>query len=115
MKIFLVMLVLSVIQTTAFANGPWARTTSDPMKYAEQVSKSYAEGDANDSSGWQGCQYALLDPENPLLDIECEGTAQLLMHGGHWVHSNFSCSFSFAEDNTSTTDYFIATESCYYY
>lgn len=66
---------------------------NNPMKYAEDQSKAYAEGDANDSSGWQGCWEE--DYMDTSIRISCSGTQSILVHGGHMASVPFSCEFTF--------------------
>lgn len=108
-------LVILILSWVVPANAARPGTTLDPMQYAERISKSYAEGDSAESSGSEGCQYVTFNPEDPLIYIECQGTAELLMHGGHWTTSSYSCEFSFEEDTLGPSGFFINTESCYYF
>ncbi|MNT68236.1 hypothetical protein D3C72_2064490 [compost metagenome] len=84
------------------------------MQYAERISKYSAEGDSGDSSGWAGCNLDPNDYGDQILHIECQGTAELLVHGGHWTTANFYCSFAFEPNPRSETDYIIDSESCHY-
>jgi len=68
---------------------------ADPMEFAAEVSKSYAEGDSNDSSGWGGCEYDEAQSE-PQLHIGCAGARDILVHGGEIFTVGFSCYFDFA-------------------
>lgn len=108
-------MVILILSGVASANAARPGTTLDPLQYAESISKRYAEGDSGEPSGWEGCQFVTYNPEDPLLYVECQGTAELLMHGGHWTSSNYSCEFSFEEDTLGPSGFFINTESCYYF
>lgn len=85
--------------------------TVDPISYATEASQYYAQGDSNDSSGWETCEY--LTP-NKTLRIECSGTRDILVHGGEMFTVDFSCSFNFAMLSSSNGEvrYEILAEDC---
>lgn len=67
---------------------------NNPMEYANEQSKLFALGDSNDSSGWQGCSYNE-SGDDSFLKIDCDGTREILVHGGHMQKVNFTCEFIF--------------------
>jgi hypothetical protein len=105
--IYLSMIVILLSGFTATADTKQVR---DPMKYSEKQSKFYAEGDSNDPSGWEGCEYD--DSEaDAITRIQCTVTRDILVHGGHMVRTAFSCHFSF-EPNINSGAYYVAYETC---
>ena len=95
--------------------GGWAtsaqvKQVKSPMKYAKANSKMFAEGDSNDSSGWLGCVYD--DSEAGALTlIRCNGSRDVLVHGGEMVTKAFSCLFTF-EPSLSSQKYYVSYEMC---
>lgn len=70
----------------------------DPMKYSATFSKLYAEGDSNNSDGWQGCEYIAPDSvDGTSIQIQCFGEREILVHGGFMKSESFTCEFKFAE------------------
>ncbi len=90
----ILVLVMLMLSLPVFAGQDRARGVLDPMKYAVENSKFFAEGDANDSSGWEHCDFDD-SQEDAITRIECSGARSLLVHGGHMVTSRFVCHFSF--------------------
>ena len=79
------------------ANTSMAATrVIDPLKYAEEHSKQYSEGDLGNSDGWEGCIVTHLMPKN--IQIECEGRMTILAHGGHRSEVRFFCAYSFERE-----------------
>lgn len=74
-----------------------ALIVKDPIAYATQVSKSFAEGDSNDDSGWNSCEY---NNKDALMQIQCDGTREILVHGGKMFTRAFQCNFTFEPYST---------------
>ena len=92
-----------LLAQVSFAVTPIA----NPMQYAEQNSKSFAEGDANDNSGWQGCEYQPSGADT--IAIECRGSRQILIHGGEMVTGSFVCNYEF---EAAAGGYAVLAEEC---
>lgn len=95
-------LALSLSNFAARAETKYVR---DPMKYSEDYSKFFAEGDSNDSSGWGGCGYADSDTDT-MTRIYCIGNRDILVHGGTMVGESFNCDFIFSGN-------LIVSENCH--
>lgn len=76
-----------------FSRGEKERSTSNPMRYAEQHSLLYSEGDVGDTSGWEGCLVSELHPQT--VRIHCDGAMTVLVHGGHRSKKRFECEYIF--------------------
>lgn len=97
----LIMLAFSLSSFTVHAETKYI---NDPMKYAEDYSRFFGEGDSNDSSGWGGCVY--IQPQaDALTRIYCVGTREILVHGGNMVEASFTCDFTFSDN-------LIVSENC---
>ncbi len=76
-----------------FAAAYNSKTVENYMAYGNFVSREYALGDANDSSGWRGCNEAVNNGNE--VGLVCEGVRTILVHGGKRVDVNYYCEFRF--------------------
>lgn len=70
-----------------------SKTVENYMAYANVISRQYAEGDSNDSSGWRDCVEMVNDRQE--VGVVCEGIRTILVHGGKRVDVNYYCEFRF--------------------
>lgn len=103
-------LAVFALLVSGVATKAEARQVQDPMKYSEEYSKLYAEGDSNDTSGWEGCEYDNSEVDG-IFRIHCAGTREIMVHGGHMVRRSFTCAFSFQPSLTAEGN-FVVYESC---
>lgn len=109
-KLSLLTLAISAISLSVGATEiDWPKA-DQPMKYAQEYSKSYAEGDSNDSSGWQGCD-EMFTEANEITRIQCVGERDILVLGGHWERMAFACEFTF-EPSSDWIGYIVTYELC---
>lgn len=78
---------------TPMANAA-AHNVRNPRAYAEKASRAFAEGDDYDSSGWAGCSE--FSPGSALRFV-CEGSRNVLVHGGHRTKVPYRCEFNFRQ------------------
>jgi len=64
------------------------------MAYANVVSRTYAQGDSRDSSGWRECMEMAKSKHE--VGLVCEGVRTIFVHGGKQVDVNYYCEFRFA-------------------
>ena len=94
--IFFVAVLFSAGSMVAAAYSP--KTVENYMAYANVISRSYAEGDSNDSSGWRDCTEMV---NNHLeVGVGCEGVRTILVHGGKRVDVNYYCEFRFTQSES---------------
>lgn len=108
MRILLIAVaLLSIGSMVAAAYTP--KTVENFMAYANVVSRTYAEGDSNDDSGWRECVEAESDGGND-VGVTCEGVRAILVHGGKMVDVNYYCEFIFTK--LGSFRFKVATEVC---
>jgi hypothetical protein len=67
----------------------------DPMDFAEDAAKFYAEGDTGSSEGFGSCSNDGVENNN-ITHIRCHGTRGILVHGGEMFESEFECEYYFS-------------------
>jgi hypothetical protein len=82
----------------------------DPLRYAEDQSKLFSEGDTYDISGWEGCKYTDSSIRTP--SFECTGTTTILIFGGEPASTPFTCSYEFEKKKSGR--YEVKIEDCRY-
>lgn len=113
MKLKQAKLLMALLAMTASISAIAAphRTVSNPMAYSENQSKFFAEGDSNDSSGWRGCRFDDSEGES-VTHILCEGTREILVHGGKMVTVPFYCHFIFSPRLQGRGGYYFEAGEC---
>ena len=94
----LLLLGLALLSVGSFVGAAYtSKNVENYMAYANVVSRTYAEGDANDASGWRECMEL---PNNGLeIGLICEGVRTILVHGGKEVDVNYYCEFRFSKSD----------------
>jgi hypothetical protein len=72
-----------------------SKTVENYLAYANVISRTYAEGDSNDASGWRECNEAVNTGTE--VGLVCEGVRTILVHGGKRVDVNYYCEFRFSK------------------
>jgi hypothetical protein len=91
-----------------FAAAYTSKTVENYFAYANVISRSYAEGDANDASGWRECTEMLNSGSE--VGMFCEGVRTILVHNGKRVDVNYYCEFRFVK--VDTYRYSVEMEIC---
>ncbi len=92
MRLTLVALIL-FSAGSIFAAAYTPKTVENYFAYANVISRHYAEGDANDASGWRECTEMV--NHGPEVGMVCEGVRTILVHNGKRVDVNYYCEFRF--------------------
>ncbi len=100
----LVLMSLGSLVSAAYST----KNVENHVAYAHFVSRAYAEGDFNDSSGWREC--VVNDREGDEVGIVCEGTRSITYQIGKRIDVNYYCEFRFTKHGTFK--YTVESESC---
>jgi hypothetical protein len=109
-KFFSTFILMCLFSSVGFA-AQKTSTITNPMKYAVAASQAYAGGDSNDSSGWRACWFNDSEPEDGITAVQCDGSLEILVHGGEMVTRDFQCEFQF-EESLNPSKYFVTIENC---
>ena len=105
MSKYFALIAVMALHLSASAVG---QVVPSAMDYAQSVSLRAAEGDSGDTSGWNGCKYQTGSDSRKMV-ITCEGTRQILVHGGQLFPSRFQCTFEF---EPVVGGYTVKSETC---